>query len=253
LLKSPSISTVPDQLSIPEIKGYLYHCKSKEGLSVSHINQTISALKLLHKDVCGLSWDGPGKVKRPSREKRLPVILSQNEARRLVEALPNLKHQAILSLLYSSGLRREELLCLETRDIDTERMVIRVRKGKGNKGRDTLLSPKALGLLRQYWRYAHPKPSKYLFEGPKAGEPYSAASLAKIVKKAALVAGIKKPVSPHSLRHAFATHLLEQGVNLKVIQRLMGHSSLRSTMCYLHLASFEATSVTSPYDDGQGL
>lgn len=238
----------PDRLSTDQIKTYLHYCRDTKGLSTSFINQTISALKILFKDVCGISWAEEIKIKRPRREMPLPVILSKQEVHRMIEVTVNLKHKSILALLYSSGIRRHELLNLELRDIDPDRMVIRVNQGKGNKTRDTLLSVKALLLLRSYYKHTHPRPVRYLFESSKPSKAYSAESVNKIVKRASLRAGIKKEVSPHSLRHAFATHLLEQGTNLKVIQRLLGHGSLRSTMVYLHLASIDPSSVTSPLD-----
>ena len=238
----------PDKLSAYQIKEYLHYSKVTMGRSNSFINQTISALKILFKDVCHIGWDEQLKIKRPRRDLPLPVILSREEALKMIEVTTNPKHKAILALLYSSGLRREELLDLKLNDIDSQRMLIRINYGKGNKSRDTLLSPKALSMLRYYFKCSHPKPVKYLFEGWKPSHPYSGSSVIEIVKRAALKAGVKKQVSPHSLRHAFATHLLEQGTNLKVIQKLLGHGSLQSTMIYLHLASIDLSTVTSPLD-----
>ena len=236
----------PEKVSIEEFKHYLYDCKENRGLSTSFINQAISALKILREDVLGLSWDGSLKIKRPRRTHDLPEVLSKQEAITLIEVLPNPKHEAILALLYSTGMR-EELLNLRLCDIDSTRMVIRIIHGKGNRSRDVLLSERALRLLRTYYTSSRPKPIKYVFESWQPGHPYSASSVLKLVKRAAKRAGIKKKVHPHSLRHAFATHMLEQGVNLKRIQQLLGHSSLRSTMIYLHLAAIDP-SVKSPFD-----
>jgi site-specific recombinase XerD len=158
----------------------------------------------------------------------------------------NPKHKAIIAVLYSSGVRREELLNLKIRDIDPDRMLIRIRNGKGNKSRDTLLAQNALELLRSYYRGYHP--SEYLFESYRAGTAYSGTSVIKVVQRAVQRAGITKNIYPHSLRHTFATHLLEQGTNLKVIQKLLGHASLRSTMIYLHLARTDYNNVKSPFD-----
>jgi len=237
----------PDNITTEQIKKYLYYCKEKRGLSNSFINQTISAVKILRQDVLGSGWDEGLRIKRPRRNHHLPDILSKQEVAALIESTGNLKHKAIIAVLYSTGMRREELLNLSLSDIDSDRMVIRVSNGKGNKARDTLLAVKTLKLLRDYYASAHPKPRKYVFEGWKPSQPYSATSVEKIVKRAATRAGIKKAIHPHSLRHAFATHMLEQGANLKLIQKLLGHSSLSSTMVYLHLAAIDP-SVKSPFD-----
>ena len=164
----------------------------------------------------------------------------------MIQVTINLKHKAIIALLYSSGIRRGELLSMRPTDIDSRRMLIRIPNGKGNKSRETLLSQNALEMLRAYFRLYHP--SVYLFEGYRPGIPYSTTSVRKIVERAAYRAGVTKPVCIHSFRHAFATHLLEQGANLKVIQRLLGHTSMRTTSVYLHLAKSDYKDVKSPFD-----
>lgn len=241
-------SRSPDVLTIDQIKEYLYYCKEERGLSNSHINQTISAMKILRQDVLGLEWDKGIKIRRPRRNSPLPVILSKQEINSLMEVTHNPKHKAIIGLLYSTGIRRDELLNLRLADIDSNRMIVRVSNGKGNKARDTLLAERALKLLRNYYAHIHPKPLTYVFEGGgKPGQPYSGSSVGKIIKRASDKAGVKKTISAHSLRHAFATHMLEQGSNLKLIQKLLGHGSLSSTMVYLHLAAIDP-SVKSPFD-----
>lgn len=238
----------PEQLTTEQIKQYLFYCKEKRGLSNSFINQTISALKVLRQDVLGLSLEDGIKIKRPRKAQLLPEILSCQEVHSLIEVTGNPKHKAIIALLYSSGMRIDELIHLKLQDIDSTRMRIRINQGKGNKSRDTLLAEKTLHLLRSYYKFVCPKPLCYVFEaGYSRGKPYSATSVRKIVKRAAQRVGIKKNVFPHSLRHAFATHMLEQGTNLKVIQKLLGHNSLRSTMVYLHVAAIDE-SVKSPLD-----
>lgn len=237
----------PAEITTDQVKEYLYHCKEKRGVSNSFINQAISAIKILKQDVLGQEWNEKIKIKRPRRDTPLPDILSKQEVIKLIEHTSNPKHKAILALLYSSGMRRDELLNLRLVDIDSNRMVIRITSGKGNKSRDTLLASKTLKLLRDYYAYSYPKPRVYVFEGCSPGQQYSATSITKIVKRAAKKAGVKKNVHPHSLRHAFATHMLEAGSNLKLIQKLLGHSSLRSTMVYLHLAAIDP-SVKSPFD-----
>lgn len=235
----------PDELSVEEIKKYLHYCTQVRGLSVSTINQTISAFKILFQDVLGKSWEEI-KIKRPRKNKHLPDILSKEEIGNIIRLTANPKHKVIIAVLYSSGVRREELLNLKIRDIDSNRMLIRVRNGKGNKSRDTLLAQNTLELLRNYYRKYHP--AEYLFESFRPGVPYSSTSVEKVVQRASQRAGITKHIYPHSFRHTFATHLLEQGTNLKVIQKLLGHTSLRSTMVYLHLAKTDYNDVKSPFD-----
>jgi integrase/recombinase XerD len=235
----------PDKITIEQLKSYLHYCTKERGLSVSTINQTINAFRILFQDVLGISWETI-KIKRPRKNKHLPIILSKEEVSKMIELTVNLKHKAIIAILYSSGVRREELLNLQPSDIDSNRMLIRIRNGKGNKTRETLLAQNALEMLRAYFRLYHP--SVYLFESYRPGIPYSTTSVSKIVDRAAQRAGVTKPVCIHSFRHAFATHLLEQGANLKVIQRLLGHTSMRTTSVYLHLAKTDYKGVKSPFD-----
>jgi len=238
----------PEKITTEQFKEYLFYCKEKRGLSNSFINQAISALKVLRQDVLGLKWDEDIKVKRPRKDHYLPDILSKQEVNELIEVTTNLKHKAILATLYSTGMRLDELLHLRLSDIDSKRMVIRIASGKGNRSRDTLLAEKTLQLLRDYYTKSHRKPVKYVFEGvSQTSQTYSATSVQKIVKRAVTRSGIKKNISPHSLRHSFATHMLEQGTNLKLIQRLLGHRSMATTMVYLHLATIDS-SVKSPLD-----
>jgi integrase/recombinase XerD len=235
----------PDKISIDQLKNYLHYCTKERGLSVSTLNQTINAFRILFQDVLGLDWEKI-KIKRPRKNKHLPVILSKEEVSKMIEVTDNLKHKAIMALLYSSGIRRNELLKMRPADIDSKRMLIRIPNGKGNKSRETLLAHNTLDILRKYYRRYHPY--KYLFESYRPGIPYSATSVSKFIKRAAIRAGVAKPVCIHSFRHAFATHLLEQGANLKVIQRLLGHTSMRTTSVYLHLARTDYKNVKSPFD-----
>ena len=237
----------PDQISTLQLKEYLYHCKEKQGLSNSFINQTISAVNILRKDVLGLAWDQGIGIKRPRMNHHLPDILSKGQVDQLIEVRPNFNHKAII-VLYSTGMRMDELIHLKIADIDSKRMLIRIARGKGNKSRDVMLSESALVLLRMYYTVFYPKPIIYVFEaGGQPGALYSRTSVTKIVKSAAKRAGITKPIYPHSLRHAFATHLVEQGVNLKLIQQLLGHASIQSTMLYLRLLAIDS-SFKSPFD-----
>ena len=164
----------------------------------------------------------------------------------MIETTRNLKHRAILAVIYSAGLRISEFISLRPSDIDSDRKQIRVL-GKGNKYRYTLLSENTLDMLRMYWRAY--KPAKYLFEGHIKGQPVSQSTIQQVFRHACKKTGINKPASVHSLRHSFATHLLESGVNLKIIQSLLGHSSLRTTSIYLHVTRFDPSSVKSPFDE----
>ncbi len=168
------------------------------------------------------------------------------EIQTLISAVRNIKHKCIVSLLYSAGLRREELLNLRLKDIDSKRMRIVVRDAKGNKDRLTILSNNVLADLREYYKTWQPR--NYLFEGP-VGDKYSATSVAAVVKQAAKAARINKNVTPHTLRHSFATHLLEAGTDLRYIQVLLGHKSSKTTERYTHVADFYFGNIKSPLDD----
>jgi len=224
----------PDQLTKEQVKEFAYYLINEKEASIPSINQLISAWKILQEDILGNQWE-EFKIKRPRREKKLPQVLSQSEALALVEAPDYMKHRTILKLTYACGLRSMETLHLKLSDIDTSRKVVRVNKGKGNKSREVPLSESLIKDLREYYRFY--RPAVYLFEGRITGKPYSSSSFQKIVKKAAIKVGIKKNPSPHVLRHCFATHMLDRGVNLKRVQLLLGHHSLKTTSVYLHLAN----------------
>lgn len=226
----------PDKISREQVKSFAYHLIHSKQVSTSTINQLISAWKIFQIDVLGNEWED-FRLKRPRREKKIPQVLSQGEALQLIDTPKNMKHRMILKLAYATGLRRAELLNLTLKHIDSPRNVILVIKGKGNKSREVPAPVALIGQLREYYKYYHPK--TYLFEGYKPGTPYSATSIGNIVKAAAVKAGIKKDVSPHILRHSFATHMLERGVNLKRLQIILGHSAMKTTSIYLHLANFD--------------
>lgn len=216
----------------------------QEGRSSSFLNLMINAIKFYYERVMGM----PNRfynIERPIKEHRLPKVLSKEEIVSIIGKTNNIKHRCILSLLYSAGLRRSELLGLKIEDIDSKRMLIRINGGKGNKDRYTLLSQSVLKELREY--YKEYKPKNWLFEGP-GGLQYSAASVKAIVQKASRKAGIKKAVTPHMLRHSFATHLLEAGTDLRHIQVLMGHSSSKTTEIYTHVAISALNSIKNPLD-----
>lgn len=236
----------PDRLSIEQVKTYLHYCVTHNQSSAVTINQVISAVKILFADVLQRGWE-PLKIKRPRREKKLPEIFSKQEIALLLNNVKNLKHKSIFVTAYSAGLRLNEVRLLKPNDIDSDRMQIRVGNGKGKKTRLTLLSPNLLTQLRDYYKLY--RPVEYLFEGRTPGDPISHRTIQKVFGDCVTRAGITKAVSFHSLRHSFATHLLEQGANLRLIQQLLGHNSLKSTTVYLHLSCFDPKLVNSPFDN----
>jgi site-specific recombinase XerD len=234
-------------LSIEEFKEFLYYRLKVDEISVSTLNQSISAFKILRQSVLGLKWES-FRIKRPRREKKLPEVLSKKEIENIILYTTNIKHKALISLAYSSGMRREEVRNLLITDIDSETMRIKVKRGKGKKDRYTILSQTTLELLRIYYREY--LPGHYLFEpaGVK-GRRYGAGTLNTIVKGAAERAGVGKNISFHTLRHSFATHLLENGINIMLIKKLMGHNSVKTTSIYLHLANIDRAKIVSPLDN----
>jgi len=184
-------------------------------------------------------------IQRPKKGRNLPSVLSEQEVQLILNSTDNLKHKAILSLIYSAGLRRSELINLQSGDIDSKRMYVIIRSGKGNKDRYSILSEKVLELLRQYFREY--KPREWLFEGQYGGQ-YSATSIQNILKQAVRRAGIKKRVTVHTLRHCFATHLLEHGVDLRYIQELLGHQNPKTTEIYTHITQRGLGKIKSPID-----
>jgi integrase/recombinase XerD len=235
-----------EEITTPQFKDYLHQRIINEKISVSTINQSISVFKILQTDILGRDWT-QFKIKRPRRERKLPVVLSLSEVEQLIVATQNLKHRALLALAYSSGLRRQEIQQIKPTDIDSERMQVRIVQGKGKKDRYSILSRKTLDLLRIYFKCHRPK--TYLFESQgKKGVSLSGETLNKIIKINAVKAGIKKNVSFHTLRHCFATHLLEKGVNIRLIQEFMGHVSIKTTTVYLHLVNTQPSSISSPLD-----
>lgn len=226
-----------------DIQNYLKGLVQRK-YSDSFINLSINSIKFYYEVVEGM----PNRfyaIERPAKAERLPEVLNKEEVLLMINNTYNIKHQCIISMLYSSGIRRGELLRLKIADIDSKRMTIRIDQGKGKKDRYSILSQKMLLTLRAYFKVYRPK--NYLFEG-KPGYPYSASSVVKIVKRAADRANIKKPVKPHMLRHSFATHLLEAGTDLRHIQILLGHNSTKTTEIYTHVATDTFRSIKNPLD-----
>ncbi len=232
------------QVSVKEINSYHYQLVTKKKISRSYQNQSINAIKFYLEQVLGNSPERY-RLERPKKVEKLPVILTMSEICQLLNNTQNLKHRTILTTLYSAGLRVGEILNLRIKDIDSKSMRIWVCEGKGVKDRVVMLSPVLLRLLRSY--YQRYKPKDYLFESP-AGGMYSAVSIRKVLVRSCKKSGIKKHVVPHTLRHSFATHLLENGTNLRYIQTLLGHGNIRTTEIYTHVNSKKLEEVISPLD-----
>ena len=218
----------------------------KKGLSASYQNQVVNAIKLFYR-VVENRMIRMEDIHRPRREHRLPNVLSKDEVKSILEAHGNIKHKTMLSLIYSCGLRRSELIGLKPEDIDSKRMLVLIRQGKGKKDRVVPLSPRILELLRNYYKAYRPK--YWLFEGEKPGSSYDERSLSQVLKSAVRKAGIRKSVSLHWLRHSYATHLLESGTDLRYIQELLGHKSSRTTEIYTHVSTRSIQNISSPFDD----
>lgn len=234
-----------EQIEEADIHKFMLHLVNEKQVTIATQNQAVNAIKFYLEFV----KKGERKVyhiDRPRKERKLPMVLSEDEVVAMLTATSNLKHKSILCLFYSAGLRRSELLKLKPADIDRGRSMIYVRGGKGKKDRITLLSKVACALLLRYVEIYQPK--EYLFEGEHGG-PYSERSVHGIVKRAARQAGINKNVSPHTLRHSFATHLLERGTDLRYIQELLGHESSRTTELYAHVTKRGFEQLVSPLDN----
>jgi len=232
------------QITVENIKHYHYQLVTEDNVSRSYQNQSINAIKFYLEQVLG-NQQIRYELDRPKKVERLPVVLSMTEVQELLMVTDNLKHKAILTTLYSAGLRVGELINLKIKDIDSKHMRVWVREGKGVKDRVVMLSPILLSLLRSY--YLRYRPSDYLFEGPDSGK-YTAGSVRRVLHRSSKKARIYKKVVPHTLRHSFATHLLETGTNIRYIQDLLGHSSIRTTEIYTHVNSKRLQEVVSPLD-----
>jgi integrase/recombinase XerD len=218
----------------------------KNNLSASFQNQIVNSIKLFFQTIRDTKMM-VDKIHRPKRAKVLPNVLSKEEVKLILNAHSNIKHKTMLSLIYSCGLRRSELLNLKPADIDAKRGIILIRQSKGKKDRIAPLSPKILEMLREY--YVLSKPKIWLFEGQNRGEQYSEYSLQSVLKQALQKAGNTKPVTLHWLRHSYATHLLESGTDLRYIQELLGHNSSKTTEIYTHVSTKSIQQIKSPFDD----
>ena len=236
----------PEEWNLADIIRFNNDYILKNGHSVSYQNQMVNAVKLFLK-VVENKQIRIDEIHRPRPEHRLPNVLSKEEVKAILQALSNLKHRCMLSLMYSCGLRRGELLSLKPVDIDSKRNLVHIRLGKGKKDRVVPLSGRVLAVLREY--YVAYRPQLWLFEGQKSGQPYDERSLSEVLKQARQKAGITKPVTLHWLRHSYATHLLESGTDLRYIQELLGHKHSKTTEIYTHVSTQSLQRIKSPFDD----
>jgi site-specific recombinase XerD len=234
----------PDCLDIEDVRAFQVYLVSR-GISWPALNQTVCALRFFY----GVTLNRPEipeRIAYAREPRKLPVILSADEVVRFLEAVPSLKTRTALTTAYAAGLRASEAVGLKVADIDSSRMLIQVRHGKGAKDRTVMLSPQLLAILRTYWRLARPK--EWLFPGRDEGKPIDVQVLYAACRSAAKAAGLTKRVTVHTLRHSFATHLLESGVNIRIIQVLLGHNSLSTTARYTQVATTTIAKTQSPLD-----
>lgn len=240
----------PEYLTPEQIRQYTAHLITDRKLSGNTVNQMVGALRFFYLTALHKPWGGR-ELPYPKKIRRLPVIWSPEEIARLIDAAPNPFDRAIIMTLYATGMRRAEVAALKISDVDSARMVIRVQEGKGGKDRDVVLSPRLLEALRQHYRCLRRKPAVWLFPGG-AHHTADVAITHRVVwhacRRAARRCGVNKPLHPHTLRHCFATHLLEAGADLRTIQLLLGHANLRETMVYIHLSKRHVGATASPLD-----
>jgi site-specific recombinase XerD len=236
----------PDLLGPEHVRSFLLHLLNERKLTWGTIQGCRSALKFLYTRTLKQTWFDQEVIK-PKVRRKLPTVWSREEVSALLDATTSSKHRALLALYYGAGLRCQEALDLKVTDIDSKRMVIHVREGKGKFPRQVMLSPKLLELLRFHW--SRRKPKNWLFPGKQPGQPLKANAVRVACQKLRKQLGISKPLSPHVLRHSFATHLLDAGTDLRSIQLLLGHRDLETTSRYLHVSEARLHSTPSPLDD----
>jgi integrase/recombinase XerD len=237
----------PELLGPEEIRTYQLYLTDEKKLAPSSILIAVAALRFVYKVSLKKGWTVEDVIPAPKKPEKLPVVLSPEEVLQFLDCVGSIKHRAILTTCYAAGLRISEAIHLRPIDIDKQRMVIRVEQGKGQKDRYVMLSPKLLEILRNYWRAARPA-GEWIFEGDIAAQPINRSSVELACQKARQRSGIRKPITPHSFRHAFAVHLLESGTDIRTIQLLLGHRSLATTARYLRIATSKVCSTSSPLD-----
>jgi integrase/recombinase XerD len=239
-------SKSPEILGPEEIRSYQLYLTNEKKLAISSILLAICALRFLYKVTLKKDWIFEDIIPAPKKPQKLPIVLSPEEVMQFLAAVASTKHRVILTTCYAAGLRISEAVCLQAPAIDSKRMVLRVEQGKGQKDRYVMLSPKLLVTLREWWRLE--RPQHWLFPGNKADHHIGKDAVEEACQKAHRLCHIPKPVTPHSLRHAFAVHLLEQGTDIRTIQLLLGHRSLATTARYLRIATSKVCSTSSPLD-----
>ena len=252
--------TSPEKLDLEDLRQYMLYLVNDRKLSPESINTFVTAAKFLYLRTLELPW-GEEQFPRVRRPLKLPVVLSHEEVVIFFDHIPGLKYRAVLMACYGAGLRISEAVALKIGDIDSRRMLIRVEQGKGKKDRYVMLSPRLLEVLRVWWRASHPgsspttkssaSPSGYLFPGWRTGRHLTSTSVQVAVREAALACGLRKRITAHTLRHSFATHLLENGTDIRVIQVLLGHSRIDTTAHYTAVSPQVVGNTLSPLDRWQ--
>ncbi len=235
----------PEELGPEEVRAYQVYLTQTRMLAPSSVSVATGALRFLYKFTLKRDW-AVDEIPMPKRLFKLPVILSREEVMHFLDSIHSIKHRTILMTAYAAGLRISEATHLKVTDIDSQRMMLRVDQGKGRRDRYVMLSPRLLELLRMYWKAG--RPTHWLFPGDVAGQPITRSAVGLACHKAHRASGITKPITAHSLRHAFATHLLESGTDVRTIQLLLGHRSLATTSRYLKVATSTICATASPFD-----
>jgi integrase/recombinase XerD len=236
----------PEILSPEDIRAYQLYLTNEKKLAPGSILIAVASLRFLYKVTLHRDWTFDDIIPAPKKPQKLPIVLSPEEVLQFLSCVQSFKHRTILTSCYAAGLRISEAIRLIAADIDSQRMVIRIDQGKGQKDRYVMLSPKLLEILRDWWRVE--KPDRWLFPGDFPGEHISKGAVQRACQKAHGLCRISKPITPHSMRHAFAVHLLESGTDFRTIQLLLGHRSLATTARYLRIATSKVCSTTSPLD-----
>jgi len=236
----------PDQFGPPEIRAYLLHLSQDRRLAARSIIVAVAALRFFYTVTLKRTWIVEDDIPTGKQAKKLPVVLSPEEVAQFLDAVDNFKQRVILTVCYATGLRISEAVHLTPGAIDSLRVVIRVEQGKGRKDRYVMLSPRLLEMVREYWKRTHP--GAWLFSGKTLNQPISPLTINLTCREVRAKCGINKPVTPHSLRHAFAVHLLEAGTDLRTIQLLLGHRNLSTTAQYLRIATSKVCATASPLD-----
>lgn len=235
----------PREIKSNDIREYLLYLIENKNLTASTVNQVFNALRFLYVELYNMPFV-IRNLPRPKKERKLPDVLDQEDILKIIASVENLKHKTMLLLIYSAGLRVSEVVRLKVNDIDSKRKLIHIRQSKGKKDRFTLLSEVVLEKLREYYKAY--KPSDYLFEGAQGRSHLSERSIQNVFRRALKIAGIRKPVTIHSLRHSFATHLLENGTDLRYIQEVLGHASTKTTEIYTHVRKKSISKIINPLD-----